>query len=102
MHGALRKLAVTVSEEDSKAFRWEVVELLPDGAWDVVKAGGRRLRTYHQAMAEGLLALQNMVPDLDLGPREPFQEAGDGARSSPRNVFGFGFGLPTYGHRDDD
>jgi hypothetical protein len=102
MHGALRKLAVTVSEEDSKSFSWEVVELLPDGAWTVVESGRRRLRSYHQAMAEGLLALQNRVPDLDIGPREPIQASDDKAHTSPRNVFGFGFGLPKYGHRDDD
>lgn len=98
MHGALRKLAVTVNEERSKAFSWELVELLPDGAWNVVAVGDRPVRTYHSAMAEGLRELQRMVPDLDLGPREPVQE--DGARPT-RNTFGFGFGLPKYRRRDD-
>lgn len=100
MHGALRKLAVTVTEEDPNAFRWEVIELLPDGRWNMVEDGGRRLRTYHSAMAEGLLALQRMVPDLDLGPRESIQREEEGDRPA-RSVFGFGFGLPRYGHSDD-
>jgi len=100
MHGALRKLAVTVGEKEPDAFRWEVVELLPDGTWEVVEAGRQRLQSYHLAMAEGLLALQNLVPDLDLGPREPVQEA-EGKARAPGKVFGFGFGLPKYGHRDD-
>lgn len=100
MHGALRKLAVTVSEEKSRAFSWEVVELLADGDWNVVAAGDRPAGTYRSAMAEGLLALQRMVPDLDHGPREPIQDAEAGTRPT-RKVFGFGFGLPKYGHRDD-
>ncbi|PZQ77794.1 MAG: hypothetical protein DI563_02620 [Variovorax paradoxus] len=100
MHGALRKLAVTVNEERSRAFSWELVELLPDGAWSVVAVGDRPVRTYHLAMAEGLRELQRMVLDLDLGPREPVHDAEDGARPT-RNTFGFGFGLPKYGHRDD-
>lgn len=100
MHGALRKLAVTVSEDRSRAFRWEVVELLPDGDWKVLAAAERPARSYHVAMADGLLALQRMVPDLDLGPREPTQDVEGGTRRA-RNTFGFGFGLPKYGHHDD-
>lgn len=100
MHGALRKLAVTVNEERSRVFTWELVELLPDGGWSVVAVGDRPVRTYHLAMAEGLRELQRMAPDLDLGPREPVEDAEDKAGPA-RKVFGFGFGLPKYGHRDD-
>lgn len=100
MQGALRKLAVTVTEEKSGVFSWEVVELLPDGAWNVVEAAERPVRAYHLAMAKGLLALQRMVQDLDLGPREPVQSVESGDRP-PRNAFGFGFGLPKYGRSDD-
>tara|TARA_Y100001972_G_C7641523_1_gene322344 strand:+ start:1455 stop:1619 length:165 start_codon:yes stop_codon:yes gene_type:complete len=52
------------------------------------------------ARAEGLLALQEMMPDLELGPREPIQSAEEMDRPA-RNVLGFGFGLPKHGHRHD-
>lgn len=102
MQGALRKLAVTVAEEEASGFRWELVELLPDGTWSALESSGKRLRSYHQAMAQGLLALQNTVEDLDVGPRAPLQASEHKPHSGPRKVFGFGFGLPRYGHRDGD
>ena len=44
-------------------------------------------------MAEGLLALQGMIEDLDQGPREEPPEPEKKASAA----FGFGFGLPKFG-----
>ena len=44
-------------------------------------------------MAAGLLELQKMVEDLDLGPREEKARAGEGEDGG----LAFGFGLPKMG-----
>lgn len=52
------------------------------------------MKTYKAAMAAGLLELQKVVEDLDVGPRKDEPEPGKAKKSG--SVFGFGFGLPRW------
>jgi hypothetical protein len=54
------------------------------------------MKSYKAAMAAGLLELQKMVDDLDIGPREDEPEPAK-AKKKSGSVFGFGFGLPKMG-----
>jgi hypothetical protein len=64
----LRTIAIHVKEPDPGAFTWVLTER--DGAeWVEVGRADATAGTYRQAMADGLLALQSMVDDLDIGPR---------------------------------
>lgn len=87
----LRRIAVTVVEEEEGAYRWRLIEQYGEG-WHVLKQQPRSMGTYKAAMAAGLLELQKMIDDLDVGPREEELEAVKAKKSGP--VFGFGFGLP--------
>jgi len=91
---ALRNIAVTVTEDEEGAYRWRLVEL-EDERWQVLGRQRRAVKTYQAAMAAGLLELQAMIDDLDLGPREPEAEPRRPAKSG--SGFGFGFGLPKIG-----
>ena len=90
----LRRIAVTVIEEEEGAFRWRLIELAGE-SWYVLTQQSRSMKTYKAAMAAGLLELQKMIDDLDVGPREEEPEAVKAKRKGP--VFGFGFGLPKLG-----
>lgn len=83
---ALRSIAVTVEETDADAFEWVLLERGAD--WSPIRRAKRPIATYAKAMAAGLLALQEMVDDLDAGPRE----AEAAAQPPRRATFGFGFG----------
>lgn len=91
----LRRIAVTVIEEEEGAYRWRLVELEGEG-WHVLAQQSRSMKTYKAAMAAGLLELQKMVDDLDVGPRDDEPEPAK-ARKKSGSVFGFGFGLPKMG-----
>jgi hypothetical protein len=81
--------------------------------WEYLDRSASPAGSYHQAMADGLLALQALVPDLDVGPRTlgesaparekpsaPEKDAGSaaqehksGTNSTPavgKSYFGFG------------
>ena len=96
----LRRIAVTVIEETQGAYRWRLVELEEDG-WQVLSQQSRTLKSYKAAMAAGLRELQQMIPDLERGPREA-EDADKGEQddeAKPKNrsgaaSFGFGFGMP--------
>lgn len=64
----LRHIAVHVEEPNPGRFAWVLTER---GAhdWQELGKATSLAASYHQAMADGLLALQALVPDLDLGPR---------------------------------
>ncbi len=86
MAGALRHIAVTVEEPDAGEFEWVLLEQGVE--WTAVKRAKRPTASYAKAMAAGLLALQEIVEDLDAGPREEKLEAVPAKRAQ----FGFGFG----------
>jgi hypothetical protein len=83
--GALRHIAVTVEEPEIGQFKWGLLEQGTE--WAAFRRSKRPAASYAKAMAAGLLALQEMVDDLDAGPRE---EAMQARPLRPR--FGFGFG----------
>jgi len=83
---ALRSIAVTVEEATPGAFEWVLLERGIE--WAPLHRAKRPAGTYSKAMAAGLLALQDLVDDLDAGPRE----AEAGAQPPKRATFGFGFG----------
>lgn len=86
MAGALRHIAVTVEEPDAGEFEWV---LLKQGVeWGLLKRAKRPTASYAEAMAAGLLALQDIIDDLDAGPREEETEEW----APKRATFGFGFG----------
>ncbi|MDQ0591370.1 hypothetical protein [Variovorax paradoxus] len=90
----LCRIAVTVVEEEEGAYRWRLIELEGEG-WHSLNQQSRSVKTYKAAMAAGLLELQKMVEDLDVGPREEELEPAKPKKSG--SVFGFGFGLPKMG-----
>lgn len=77
---ALRRIAVHVEEPQPGRFAWVLSELSDEAepSLTVIAQAGKPVRSYQQAMAQGLWALQSMVDDLELGPRE----AAAGAASS--------------------
>ena len=86
MAGALRNIAVTVEEPEAGEFEWVLLEQGVE--WAPLKRAKRPTASYAKAMAAGLLALQEMVDDLDAGPRDEEVEG----QQSKRATFGFGFG----------
>jgi hypothetical protein len=84
--GALRNIAVTVEEPETGEFEWMLLEQGVE--WAPLKRAERPSASYAKAMAAGLLALQDMIDDLDAGPREAEIEV----PQAKRTPFGFGFG----------
>ncbi|MGK6308981.1 hypothetical protein [Variovorax sp. DT-64] len=66
---SLRHIAVYVEEPKPGRFAWVLAEL-EGRSWRQLDRSGSPVGSYKTAMAEGLLALQAMVEDLDLGPRK--------------------------------
>lgn len=96
MSSKLRLIAVHVEEPEPMRFSWVLSER-SGSRWDELQHAEQPAETYRQAMAEGLLALQALVPDLDAGPRdEPVAEVDDQvddpAPEAPKRGSLFGFG----------
>jgi hypothetical protein len=102
----LRHIAVHVEEPSRGRYVWVLTER-DDGGWREFARCMAPAATYKRAMADGLLTLQAMVEDLDVGPRviregeaaenarvraEPAaQDAdADGRIPTTRRYFGFG------------
>jgi hypothetical protein len=82
----LRSISVTVDEPEHGLYFWQLLE--HNGIdWEQLKFAEQPAPTYAQAMAAGLLALQALIDDLDIGPREPDIET---AAPTKRSLFGFG------------
>lgn len=75
----LRLIAIHVEEPAAGAFRWVLRERGDSGDWAELERAPAAAGTYHQAMADGLLALQAMVDNLDTGPRRNSPHAGANA-----------------------
>ncbi|WP_052810799.1 hypothetical protein [Variovorax paradoxus] len=117
-HGVLRRIAVHV-EETRSGFEWVLSEADDDeddeneGPWRSLKRARKAVETYQASMADGLLALQSLIDDLDTGPRrsadvepeskpvragrQPARKAskaeGETSRAKARTGSAFGFGL---------
>lgn len=97
MRAPLRPIAVHVTEPSAGAFRWELLERDDAGQWALLQTADAAALTYRQAMADGLVALQSMIDDLDAGPRAwPAQPGGtaepplDAVAPVKSRYFGFG------------
>ncbi|VTU18320.1 hypothetical protein H4CHR_00162 [Variovorax sp. PBS-H4] len=66
---SLRHIAVYVEEPKAGRFAWVLAELEGD-SWRQLDRSDSPVPSYKTAMADGLLALQGLVDDLDAGPRE--------------------------------
>ncbi len=66
---SLRHIAVYVEEPKPGRFAWVLAEL-EGRSWRRLDKSASPVESYKTAMAEGLVALQAMVEDLDVGPRE--------------------------------
>lgn len=86
MPNPLRSLAVHVEELRRGAFAWVLIERDNADTWREIERAHAPVGTYREAMADGLLALQALIDDVDQGPREPTAPRGAG---QPR-FFGFG------------
>jgi hypothetical protein len=86
--GGLRALAVTVEEPKPGAFFWVLLEQGVE--WAPLSRAARPSKGYAKAMANGLLALQGLIEDLEAGPREPERAP---ASAKKGTTFGFGFGV---------
>lgn len=113
---ALRRLAIYVEEPEPGRFEWVLGELDGEDRIVVQQRAPRAVGSYKTAMANGLTALQRLVEDLDVGPREdlqapasanelhvkqsssdraPTKSSAEDAQARPSRGTAFGFGLPT-------
>jgi hypothetical protein len=99
---SLRHIAVHVEEPRTGEFAWVLTERAGDidDRWQPLERAKSTVGSYKAAMAEGLLALQRLVDDLEVGPRsedkKEVQPAPRSAKSKPApttakaSFFGFG------------
>ena len=69
MADVLRLLAVHVAEPDPGPFEWVITERVNEDRWREIDRAEEGYKTYKTAMASGLVALEEMISDLDVGPR---------------------------------
>ncbi|VTU15266.1 hypothetical protein H6CHR_00173 [Variovorax sp. PBL-H6] len=81
---SLRHIAVYVEEPKAGRFAWVLAEL-EGRSWRQLDKSDSPVASYKTAMAEGLLALQAMVDDLDAGPRESDAPARPGDAGESRD-----------------
>lgn len=87
MSDTLRSIAVTVEEPAPGEFVWLLLE--HHAGWVELDRARRAVQSYAKAMAAGLMALQALVEDLDVGPRAAEAPAAAPAQRA-RHPFGFG------------
>lgn len=69
MVNELRLVAVHVEEPRPGTYEWVITEQRSGDQWvEIDRASGGRHR-YKEAMADGLVSLEQMIDDLDHGPR---------------------------------
>ena len=62
-------MAIHVEERRRGAFQWILSEVDEADKLVEIERAKSPVKTYYQAVADGLLALQALVEDLDMGPR---------------------------------
>ena len=69
--GDLRQISVHIEEPKAGAFEWVLSEADAEdtGNWQPFQRSRRAASTYKAAMADGLVALESLIDDLDIGPR---------------------------------
>ena len=86
--GSLRAISLTVDEPESGAFRWLLLESRVPGEWVELSSATLSHMTYALAVADGLVALQALADDLDVGPRNASEHITMGR--APGRFFGSG------------
>lgn len=85
----LRTIAVHVEEPEPGRFAWVLTER-HGPHWADVGHADATTDTYRQAMADGLLQLQSMVDDLNIGPRTQkaaaAPESGKARKAAPKRT----------------
>lgn len=71
---SLRHIAVHVEEPKPGRFVWVHSEHGGED-WQELERSDTSVSSYQRAMADGLWALQTLIPDLDRGPRKPEDDA---------------------------
>lgn len=97
MRTSLRSIAIHVEQGQSGTFRWVLSEWDSGPQWLELRRAPAGVASYKLAMAQGLVALESMIDDLDQGPRraaapaaaENDAAAGPKAPAKP-SFFGFG------------
>ena len=80
MPTTLRHISIHVEETSPSAFHWVLNEREDGDRWNEIAKSDSAARSYKDAMAKGLAALQALVEDLDVGPRRPGKLRSDSAR----------------------
>jgi len=85
-HPPLRRVALHVEEVRAGRYQWVLSEVADaDSApWTPIDRAASLASTYREAVAQGLLALQGMVDDLDTGPRQAQAAADDEIEQDPK------------------
>lgn len=55
-------------------FEWVITERVNEDQWKEIDRAKEGYKTYKTAMASGLMALEEMIADLDVGPRRDAQQ----------------------------
>ncbi|MDH6170040.1 hypothetical protein M2282_005210 [Variovorax boronicumulans] len=83
---SLRRIAIHVEEAKTGGFEWVLSEAdanAGDDRWTVLKRARKAVKSYKASMADGLVALQSLINNLDIGPRTAKPE-GEPEAASPR------------------
>ena len=103
----LRLLAVHVEEPKPRSFEWVIMERGSRDQWAELDRAAKGLSTYKGAMSSGLIALEKMIDDLNVGPRREAKLGSDPPQapasaqsdhdvsspaSKPKDAAYFGFG----------
>ncbi|WPB58318.1 hypothetical protein [Xylophilus sp. GOD-11R] len=72
-----------MEESEDRHYHWVLSERRHGEVWQELDRSSKSFATFHEAMAAGLVALEQLVDDLDLGPRSrPAAKAGTRGRDS--------------------
>jgi hypothetical protein len=70
MADELRLLVIHVEEPDPGRFEWVITELHSPERLTEIDRATRGRDSYREAMADGLVSLEEKIDDLDVGPRD--------------------------------
>lgn len=113
MANELRLLAIHVEEPTPGTYEWVITERRSRNQWSEIDRSTDGRNHYQEAMANGLVSLEQMIDDLNEGPRRSLdrsgvpqqgskaqsatmqtdaEEAARVSRAKPKNAAYFGFG----------
>lgn len=86
MANDLRLLAIHVEEPDPGRFEWVITELHSPERLTEIDRATRGRDSYKEAMADGLISLEEKIDDLDVGPRDRADRSGMRQKDSKDEV----------------